>query len=171
MVNLQVIVQDFSGNRLVGIPVNVKVWNNTSNPFAANGYSLTPTSTDANGSAEWGQVQGYAKFNASADGSPDYGSGSCSASTTDTSGGFCVITLPQVTKYSSNGSCPSGYISTNGQCIQTSKVGTSAGIQSLEDFFGKNWWVFAVVIILIVVIAGMFLLRKFAPKLPNIKVG
>ena len=154
MVGLEVVVQDETGNRLTGIPVYVHVIP-SSNPIygTTKQYNLTPQSTDSMGIAEWSNVEAGAEFQAAADGSPDYTTGVGSTSTTLTNGGYINIVLSKVTQAGIGNTCPAGYTysASTGQCIQNSTVGTPASVAAISDWISKYWYIFAIVLVIVVI--------------------
>ena len=163
MVGLEVVVKDQSGNRLTGIPVYVHAIP-SSNPIygTTSQYNLTPQNTDDMGTATWSNVESGAQFQAAAVGSPDYTTGVGETSTTLTSGGYIGITLSKVTQPVSGNTCPSGftYSTATGQCVQNSTVGTASIVASATDWITKYWWVFAIILVVIVIGIVVMMITK-----------
>lgn len=157
MVGLEVVVTDQQNNRLTGITVSVHVIP-SGDPLlgTTKQYNLTPQKTNALGIAEWSNVEAGAEFIVTANGSPNYTNGSGSTSTTLTQGGYVDIVLSGImppTSTSSGMTCPSGfqYDQSSGQCVQTSTVGTVSSVASITDWITKYWYIFAIVLILVVI--------------------
>ena len=163
MVGLEVVVKDQSGNRLSGIPVYVHVVPSPDPIYGTTTqYNLTPQNTDSMGIAQWSNVESGAQFQIAADGSPDYTTGIGETSTTLTNGGFAEITLSEVTQPTGSNTCPSGftYSQSTGQCVQNSTVGTLGIVASMSDWITKYWWVFAVILVVIVIGMVIFMITK-----------
>ena len=163
MVGLQIVVTDQSGNRLTGIPVYVHVIPSSDPIYGTTSpYNLTPQNTNDMGVADWSNVESGAQFQAAAVGSPDYTTGVGETSTTLTSGGFIEIVLSKVVQPTSGNTCPSGftYSTATGQCVQNSTVGTAGIVASAADWITKYWWVFAIILVVIVIGIVVMMITK-----------
>ena len=154
MVGLEVLVTDQQGNRLTGIPVYVHVIP-SGNPIygTTQPYNLTPQNTNSMGIANWSNVEAGAQFQAVADGSPNYTTETGSTSTTLTSGGYIQIVLAAITAPTASGTCKTGYTYDQniGYCVQVATVGTSGSIAAISDWIGKYWYIFAIILVIIVI--------------------
>ena len=161
--DLEVVVSDQVGNRLTAIPVYVHVIP-SNDPLlgTTSQYNLTPENTNDMGTVIWSGVQAGAQFQAAAVGSPDYTTGVGETSTTLTSGGYIEIVLSKVTQPTSGNTCPSGftYSTATGQCVQNSSVGTASIVASATDWITKYWWVFAIILVVIVIGIVVMMITK-----------
>ena len=154
MVGLEVLVTDQQGNRLTGIPVYVHVVP-SGNPIygTTQPYNLTQQNTNSMGIANWSNVEAGAQFQAVADGSPNYTTETGSTSTTLTSGGYIQIVLAAITAPTASGTCPTGYQYNQniGYCVQIATVGTSGSVAAISDWIGKYWYIFAIILVIVVI--------------------
>lgn len=169
MVGLQVVVQNENGSGISGIPVRCKVMNaNAIDPFAPSNYYITLPDTNSSGSTTASNVQGYATFYCTANANsiqPNYTSGSGTASTSDLSGGYTLITLQEIstsppTLVNDKLTCPSGYNLVNGQCVQGTS--TESITQSISD------WISSHTLDFVLVSVGLVAAALIVLKLPSI---
>ncbi|MEM4067568.1 MAG: hypothetical protein QXV17_12005 [Candidatus Micrarchaeaceae archaeon] len=145
MVGLQGHVVNQSGQALAGITVNAKVY-----PPIGSPYNLTPETTDSNGNVYWTNVEAYSKFVLTTVANSEYTSATGSGSDTLFSGAYVQL-VPKAIVSPVNGTCPSGYTLTNGQCVQNPTA--TSTFTSIENTIMTYFWEIVIIMIVIILIA------------------